>query len=163
MAKKKAVMTNAMRMLTKAGIEYESVEYSAEEVGDDFGCKVADLLGLDRQISFKTLAARGDKTGVIVACIPVPNEVDLKKLAKVSGNKSVQLIHVKELLSVTGYARGSVSPIGMKKKYPTYFDITAKEHEKIAVSAGICGGTLIMKPEDVYKATDCIFEEITKD
>ena len=163
MAKKKPIMTNAMRMLDKAKIKYKSIEYSADEVGDDFGCKIADLLNLDRETTFKTLVARGDKTGIMVVCIPVANEVDLKKLARVSGNKSAEMIHVKELLGLTGYIRGSVSPIGMKKKYPTYINDTALSHDEMAVSAGICGCSLIMKPEDLIKAIDGIAADVIKE
>lgn len=163
MAKKKPVITNAMRLLRTAKIEFEQIEYETDEVGDSFGEKIAELTGLSSEISFKTLVARGDKTGVMVACIPVNCEVDLKKLAKVSQNKKVEMIHVKELLALTGYIRGGVSPIGMKKQYPTYVNISAESHEKIAVSGGCCGITLIMQPDDLKRATHCRFEDIIKD
>ena len=108
----------------------------------------------------KTLVARGDKTGIMVACIPVKSEIDLKKLAKVSGNKKVEMIHVKELLDLTGYIRGGVSPIGMKKQYPTYVEETAKTYEEIAVSGGRCGITLLMSPESLGKVTNCSFSDL---
>ncbi len=162
MKKKKEIVTNAMRLLNSSKTEYEALFYEADGVGDNFGMQIADLTGLPYEISFKTLVARGDKTGVMVACISVNNEVDLKKLAAVSKNKKVEMIHVKELLSLTGYIRGGVSPIGMKKKYPTYVDDNALKYEKIAVSAGACGATLIIRPCDLKKITDCEFGDIKK-
>ncbi len=159
---KKKKMTNAMRLLNAAGIDYETVEYEAEKVGENFGMEIARLTGLKPEMSFKTLVAMGDKSGAIVACVPVDREVDLKKLAKVSGNKRVEMIHVKDLLNLTGYIRGGVSPIGMKKKYPTYIDKSAVEHDRTAVSAGVCGITVIMAPGDLQKITDCSYEDIAK-
>lgn len=163
MAKDKKLVTNAMRMMDKMKIEYETVEYTADEVGDNFGCEIARITGIPTEKCFKTLVARGDKTGVIVACIPVDCEVDLKKLAKVSGNKRADMIHVKELLSLTGYIRGGVSPIGMKKKYPTFVNDSALNCETVAVSAGICGMSVMIKPSDLQKITDCRFADIIKD
>ena len=157
MAKNKGVVTNAMRMLKAAKIDFREVEYEADEVGSAFGEKIAELTGISPDISFKTLVAKGDKTGVMVACIPVNCEIDLKKLAKVSGNKKVEMIHVKELLNLTGYIRGGVSPIGMKKQYPTYVGEQATEFSEIAVSGGRCGVTLIMSPDDLRKVTNCEF------
>ena len=163
MAKKKPVVTNAMRLLKAAGIAYEEIEYEADGVGSDFGVHIAEFCGIDPRVSFKTLVARGDKTGVMVACVPVAEEVDLKKLAAASGNKKVEMIHVKELLSLTGYIRGGVSPIGMKKKYPTYVNSTAEGYDRIVVSGGVCGVSLLLTPSDLQKATGCIFEDITKE
>ncbi len=164
MAKKKAVVTNAMRMLDKAGIKYEAAEYDAEVPLDgNFGRRVAELTGIPAEISFKTLVARGDKTGVIVLCIPVCREADLKKAAKASGNKRVELIHVKELLGLTGYIRGGVSPLGMKKRYPTYFDESCLSHEKTAVSAGICGCTLILSTKELLDEVNASAADITAD
>ncbi len=161
MAKNKAIVTNAMRLLKASKIDYKTVEYTADEVGESFGEKIAELTGISPDISFKTLVAKGDKTGVLVACIPVKCEVDLKKLAKASGNKKVEMIHVKELLALTGYVRGGVSPIGMKKQYPTYVCHTAEKYDEVAVSGGQCGVTLLMSPDDLQKATRCVFEDIT--
>ena len=162
MAKKKAVVTNAMRLLKAAKIDFEEVEYEADEVGEAFGEMIAELTGIPPEMSFKTLVARGDKNGIMVACIPVKCEVDLKKLAKASGDKKAEMIHVKELLDLTGYIRGGVSPIGMKKQYPTYVDILGEGLEKIAVSGGVCGVTLIMTPHDLQKITRCTFTDIVK-
>lgn len=163
MAKKKPVITNAMRLLKAHKIAFETIEYEADEVGEAFGEKIAALTGLAPEMSFKTLVARGDKTGIMTACIPVNCEVDLKRLAAVSGNKKTEMIHVRELLGLTGYIRGGVSPIGMKKQYPTYVNDSAEDLEKIAVSGGTCGVTLIMSPEDLQRATNCRFENIVKE
>ena len=162
MAKKKPVTTNAMRMLKAAKIPFEEIEYEAEEVGEDFGVKIAELTGIAPEMSFKTLVVRGEKRGIMVVCIPVSCEVDLKKLARAVGDKKVEMIHVKELLGLTGYIRGGVSPIGMKKQYPTYVNATAQTLSKVAVSGGICGVTLIMTPQDLQKATGCEFVDIIK-
>lgn len=163
MAKDKKTVTNAMRLLNAAKIDYEAIEYSVEDVGGHFGETVANITGIPCEKSFKTLVARGDKTGIIVCCVPVSTEVDLKKLAKVSGNKKTEMIHVNELLSLTGYIRGGVSPIGMKKQYRTYVHETARTFETVAVSAGICGVTLILAPDGLEKITGCIFADIAKE
>lgn len=160
MAKKKPVMTNAMRLLSKEKINYEAVEYETDEVGDNFGMHIAELTGIPCEQSFKTLVARGND--VMVVCVPVNCEVDLKKLAKASGDKKVELIHVKELLGLTGYIRGGVSPIGMKKRYPTYIHESCLEFDRIAVSGGQCGITLLMSPEDVIKVTGAKTCDIVK-
>lgn len=163
MAKEKKTVTNAMRLLQAAGIDFETVEYEADEVGEHFGSQIAQMTGIPSEKCFKTLVARGDKTGIMVACVPVDLEVDLKKLAKASGNKKTEMIHVKELLGLTGYIRGGVSPVGMKKKYPTYVHESAAELDIMAISGGRCGCTLILSPHDVQKATDCVFYDIAKE
>ncbi|MCC8161195.1 MAG: Cys-tRNA(Pro) deacylase [Oscillospiraceae bacterium] len=162
MAKDKKTVTNAMRLLSAAKIDYETVEYETDEVGDHFGEAIAHLTGIPPEKSFKTLVLRGDKSGIIVACVPVKCEVDLKKAAKASGNKKVEMTHVKELLALTGYIRGGVSPVGMKKKYPTYIDKSAEDFDTIAISGGKCGCTLLLAPSDVRKATDCEFIDIIR-
>lgn len=138
--------TNAMRMLNAAKIPYEVLTYEVDE-NDLSGTHIATQVGLPMDMVFKTLVARGDKTGLTVFCIPVNKEIDLKAAAALTGNKRIEMVHVKELLSLTGYIRGGCSPIGMKKKYPTYFDATAAEHEKITVSAGVRGAQLLMDRE----------------
>ncbi len=132
------VKTNAMRMLDKAKIKYDAIEYAVDE-NDLSGVNVAKEANLDEKIVFKTLVAKGDKTGYIVFCIPVAKEVDLKKSAKASGNKKVEMVHVKDLLGLTGYIRGGCSPIGMKKKFDTFFDKSCVECDEICVSAGVRG------------------------
>lgn len=161
MAKKKAVVTNAMRILSSLKIPFETLEYEADEVGENFGVHIAELTGIPCEMSFKTLVAKG--SDYMVVCIPVDKEVDLKKLAKNSGNKKVELLPVKELLQVTGYIRGGVSPIGMKKKYATYIHTSCKTHSKMAVSGGLCGVTLLLSPDDVIKATDAVVCDIIKE
>lgn len=155
MKKEKKKTTNAVRMLESAKIAFKVIEYEAdEEIGENFGMRVAEKTGLSPEMSFKTLVAKGDKSGYITVCTSVNSEIDLKKLAKESGNKKVELISTKELLPLTGYIRGGVSPIGMKKKFPTYIDISCKNSEKIAVSGGMCGLTLVMDVNDLIKYTN---------
>ena len=163
MAKDRKNVTNAMRILHAAKIDFETVEYETDEIGEHFGETIAELTGLPAVKSFKTLVLRGDKNGIIVVCVPVSDEVDLKKAAKVSGNKKVEMIHVKELLGLTGYIRGGVSPVGMKKKYPTYMHESAMSFDTIAISGGRCGTTLMLAPKDVQKATDCQFTDLIKE
>ena len=157
MAKKKTVTTNAMRILTAAKISFKAVEYEADEEKlkeNTFRLHIAEATGIEPERSFKTLVGKGDKTGVTVFCIPVSCELDLKKAAAKTGNKRVELIHVKELLGLTGYIRGGVSPIGMKKKYPTFFHESLESFEEAAVSGGVCGITLLLAPIDLLKITD---------
>ena len=164
MAKKKAVVTNAMRLLQGAKIEFDAIEYECDgEIGDNFGEKIAEKTGIPPEQSFKTLVVRGEKNGIMVACIPVNHEVDLKKFASCCKDKKVEMIYVKELQGLTGYIRGGVSPIGMKKKYPTYIDETCLNFDKMAVSGGICGVTLLIKPQDVIKICDAVTADIVKD
>ncbi|MDO5397266.1 MAG: Cys-tRNA(Pro) deacylase [bacterium] len=163
MAKKKAVVTNVMRILNAAKVKYDTVEYEHEgEIGHDFGIEISEQTGIPAEQSFKTLVVRGERQGIMVVCIPVNAEADLKKIAKESGDKKVEMIHVKELQGLTGYIRGGVSPIGMKKKYPTYVDESALKFEKIAVSAGICGATVLLSPDDLQKVTECKYRNIKK-
>ena len=145
------VKTNAMRMLDKAKIEYKPLEY---EVGEDLsGTYIAKQIGLPYEIVFKTLVAKGDKTGPVVFCIPVDCEIDLKKAAAVTKNKKIEMIHVKDLLALTGYIRGGCSPIGMKKSFPTYIHETAPTYDKITVSAGVKGCQLLLNPNDLIEFT----------
>lgn len=135
---KKIEKTNAARLLDKARIAYNLIPYKFDE-NDLAAQHVADSLGQDISRVFKTLVLFGDKTGHIVCVVPGNMEVDLKALAKVSGNKKVEMIAMKDLLAVTGYIRGGCSPIGMKKRFPTYFHSTASNFETIYVSAGVRG------------------------
>lgn len=163
MAKKKPIMTNAMRSLASKGIEYEAVEYETDGVIEDhFGMVIAEKTGIPPETSFKTLVLKGEKTGITVACIPVCRELDLKKFAAAAGEKKFEMIHVKDLLALTGYIRGGVSPVGMKKKYPTFIDASCQNHDKIAISAGVCGCTLILKTADVLAVTDAKCADITR-
>ena len=135
--------TNAMRMLDAAKIKYEVKEYEVDE-SDLSGVHIAEQIGLPMAQVFKTLVARGDKTGPIVFCIPVTGEIDLKRAASITGNKRIEMIHVKDLLGLTGYIRGGVSPIGMKKKFPTFIDEGAMAYERITVSSGMRGAQLLL-------------------
>ena len=142
---KKIEKTNAARLLDKARIEYNLIPYEFDE-NDLAAQHVADSLGQDIACVFKTLVLHGDRTGHIVCVVPGNMEVNLKSLAKVSVNKKVEMIAMKDLLAVTGYIRGGCSPIGMKKKFPTYFHSTAQEQEKIYVSAGVRGLQIEIAP-----------------
>ena len=139
----KPIKTNAMRMLDKAKIPFEPILYTVDE-NDLSGIHIADQVGLPYDMVFKTLVARGDKTGPVVFCIPVHLEIDLKKAAVATKNNKVEMIAVKDLLNLTGYIRGGCSPIGMKKQFPTFFHTEAENHEKITVSAGIKGCQLLI-------------------
>lgn len=144
--------TNVMRLLDAAGVHYRTAEYEYDE-SDLSGKHAAEQLDLPAEQVFKTLVARGDKTGPVVFCIPVLDELDLRRAAAVSGNKKVELIHLKELLPLTGYLRGGCSPIGMKKKFPTYIDETCILFDEIAVSAGARGKQIILSPDDLISYT----------
>ena len=145
--------TNVMRLLDAAGINYEAGEYEVDE--DDLsGSHAADMMGMDHDTMFKTLVLKGDKNGYLVCCIPVDEELDLKKVAKASKDKKVEMIHMKELLPLTGYMRGGCSPIGMKKKFPTYIEETAQIFDKISISAGQRGVQVILNPEELAKYVD---------
>ena len=135
--------TNAMRRLDAAGIPYVTYEYPVDE-NDLSGKHIADEIGLPHEVVFKTLVAKGDKTGPVVFCIPVDLEIDLKKAARVTGNKRIEMVHVKDLLALTGYIRGGCSPIGMKKQFPTYLHESALQFEKITVSSGVRGAQLLI-------------------
>ena len=145
---KKIEKTNAARLLDKAGVSYKLIPYEFDE-NDLAAQHVADSLGQDIARVFKTLVLHGDKTGHIVCVVPGNAEVDLKALAKASGNKKVEMIPMKDLLSVTGYIRGGCSPVGMKKRFPTYFHTTALNFETIYVSAGVRGLQIEIAPADL--------------
>ena len=153
--------TNAARMLDRMHIRYECIEYEVDE--DDLsGTHVAAVTGLPPEMLFKTLVAKGDRTGYVVACVPVAEEIDLKALAAVSGNKSAEMIHVKELQGVTGYIRGGCSPLGMKKQFPTFFDSSVKQLSRVSVSAGRRGTQIILAPEDLIRASGAAVADIIR-
>ena len=145
---KKIEKTNAARLLDKAGVPYKLIPYEFDE-NDLAAQHVADSLGQDIARVFKTLVLHGDRTGHVVCVVPGNAEVDLKALAKASGNKKVEMIPMKDLLSVTGYIRGGCSPVGMKKRFPTYFHTTALDFETIYVSAGVRGLQIEIAPADL--------------
>ena len=152
--------TNVMRMLDAAKIAYQPLEYEVDE-NNLAGTHIADEIGLPYEKVYKTLVARGDKTGPVVFVIPSDLEIDLKKSARVTGNKRIEMIHVKDLLALTGYIRGGCSPIGMKKKFPTYISHFAKNHEEITVSAGVRGIQLLLSTEALIAFTDAKCADIT--
>ena len=141
-----AVKTNAVRLVESAKIPCREAFYEYDEQ-DLSGNHAADAIGMPREQVFKTLVARGEKTGINVFCIPVCCALDLKKAARAAGDKNMEMVAVKELLALTGYIRGGCSPVGMKKKYPTFFDETCILWDEIAVSAGARGHQLIVNPE----------------
>jgi Cys-tRNA(Pro)/Cys-tRNA(Cys) deacylase len=146
--------TNAARLLDIQGIKYVLVEYAVDE-SDLSATAVASKLGQNIEQVFKTLVLRGDKTGVFVCVIPGGEELDLKKAAHVSGNKNAAMIPQKEILGITGYIRGGCSPLGMKKKFPTYIDESCVLHDYIYVSAGIRGLQIKITPNDLIASASC--------
>ena len=153
--KEKINKTNVARLLDKAKIAYQLVPYEVDE-NDLSATHVAEQLGEDIAQVFKTLILHGDKSGYFVCVIPGADEVDLKKAAKVSGNKKCEMIPVKELLPLTGYIRGGCSPIGMKKHFPTYIHPTASGFDKTYVSAGQRGLQIQIAPADLIKVAQAI-------
>ena len=149
--------TNALRLIQQAGIPCRESFYEYDE-NDLRGTHAANAIGMPEEQVFKTLVARGDRTGIHVFCIPVCCELDLKKAAKAAGDKKIELFAVKELLGLTGYIRGGCSPVGMKKQYPTHFDETCILCDEIAVSAGERGHQMILNPEALaeYLGADII-------
>ncbi len=153
--------TNALRLLENAKIKFETVEYEVDE-SDLSGTHIAEMLGQDPDSIFKTLVCVDDKGGHHVFCIPVAYELDLKKCAVAAGVKRVEMIHVKELLPLTGYIRGGCSPVGMKKKFPTYIDETATLCDRIYVSGGMRGLQMILSPTDLADFVGAGFADLIK-
>lgn len=153
MKEQKQEKTNVMRMLDVAKISYQIMEYQVDEQ-DLSGVHVARSLGQDPERVFKTLVLKGERTPYLVCCIPVAEELDLKKTAQIAGEKKIEMIPMKELLPVTGYIRGGCSPIGMKKKFPAYIEETAVLFDTIAVSAGVRGVQILIRPEDLADYID---------
>ncbi len=142
------IKTNAMRLLAQAGIHFTTKEYQVDE-NDLSGVHAAAQLGLDSDKVFKTLVARGEKKGLMVFCVPVAYELDLKKAASAAHDKKIELITVRELPELTGYIRGGCSPVGMKKKYPVFIDETAELYDTIYISAGTRGCQMELDPRDL--------------
>ena len=153
--------TNVMRILESAKIDFTALEYEVNE--DDLsGTSTARKLGLPEEEVFKTLVLKGDKNGLFICCIPSNYEIDLKKAAKVSGNKSCEMLHVKDLLKNVGYVRGACSPVGMKKDFPAFFDENALLFEKICISAGTKGIMLRVSPEEIIAFRNAQTAELIK-
>jgi len=145
--------TNAARILDGLHIDYELREYVVDE-NDLSATSVAQKVHMPAEQVFKTLVARGDKTGVLMACVPGDAELDLKELAAASGNKKVEMVSLKEVQPLTGYIRGGVSPLGAKKRYPVFIDETVLLWPVIAISAGIRGCQMIVRPDDLVTAVE---------
>ena len=154
--------TNAMRRLDSAKIRYEVKTYVVDE-NDLSGIHIADQIGIPYEQCFKTLVASGDKTGPLVFCIPVKEEIDMKRAASITGNKKIEMIHVKDLLALTGYIRGGVSPIGMKKRFQTVIHESALSFEKIAFSAGKRGCQVELSPKELIKLIGAKTSDIVSD
>ena len=154
-----ATKTNAVRLVEQAGIPCRECFYAYDEK-DLNGNHAAAAIGMPPEQVFKTLVARGERTGINVFSIPVCCELDLKKAAKAAGDKNMEMAAVKELLALTGYIRGGCSPVGMKKKYPTFFDETCILWDEIAVSAGARGHQMIVPPEGLAELVNAKLVDI---
>ena len=159
MAKQKINKTNVVRLLDKAKVAYELIPYEVDE-SDLSAVHVAAQLGEDVDRVFKTIVLHGDKTGHFVCVVPGEHEIDLKKAAKVSGNKKCELLPMKELLPVTGYIRGGCSPIGMKKHFPTYLHESASAFDYIYVSAGQRGLQVKLSPQDLLREAGAVYADL---
>lgn len=155
-----ATKTNAVRLVQQAGIPCREEFYEFDE-NDLNGNHAAAAIGKPAEEVFKTLVARGERTGINVFCIPVCFELDLKKAAKAAGDKNMVMVPVKELLALTGYIRGGCSPVGMKKKYPTFIDETCQLYEEIAVSAGARGHQMLLNPEELAQLIGAKLVDLT--
>lgn len=158
MAKNKEIKTNAMRILEREKIPFTHYTYECDEFID--GIQIADKLSLPYEKVYKTLVTEGSSKSYFVFVIPIAEELDLKKAARSVGEKSVSMIHVKDINAVTGYIRGGCTAIGMKKQYVTRLDISAKEQETIIVSGGRIGSQIELKPDDLLKASGGEFGDI---
>lgn len=154
-----ASKTNAVRLVSQAKIPCREAFYEYD-VDDLSGIHAAEALGFPPEQVFKTLVARGSRTGINVFCIPVCSELDLKKAAKVAGDKDMAMVPVKDLLGLTGYIRGGCSPVGMKKHYPTFFDETCEIFDEIAVSAGERGHQMIVPPSELIALIGAAISDI---
>ena len=155
----KEVKTNAMRILDKNKVKYETIQYECDEFID--GLHTAEKTGAPVEQSFKTLVAQGKSRQYYVFVIPIAEEVHLKNAAKLVGEKSVEMIHVKDITAITGYVRGGCSPIGMKKQFRTVIDSSAQQYDEIYVSGGRIGTTLKLSQEDLRKTVRAEYGELT--
>ena len=156
---KKELKTNAMRILDRQKIHYEYEEYDCDEFVD--GIQVADQLGYAHELVFKTLVTTGKSGNHYVFVIPIEDEIDFKKAAKVVGEKSLEMLHLKDLTKVTGYVRGGCTAIGMKKQFPTVIQKDAESLEYMHVSAGKLGMQLKLSPKDLQKVSNAKFDDVT--
>lgn len=158
MAKNKEIKTNAMRILDRMKIPYEHYTYECEEFTD--GMQIVEKLQLNPDQVYKTLVTQGNTKEYFVFVIPVAAELDMKKAAKAVGQKSVSMIHVKEITQITGYVRGGCTAVGMKKQFATVIDETARDLEKIVVSGGRIGSQLELSPTDLARAAQAAFAPV---
>lgn len=161
MGKKKQSKTNAARILDTMEIHYTLKEYPVDE-SDLSAVHVAASIGMPVEMIFKTLVARGDKTGILMAVIPGAKELDMKAIANISGNKRVEMVPMKEIFALTGYIRGGCSPLGAKKPYPVYIDARVRGQKEVVVSAGKRGEQLVLAPEDLIRATNATVGELIR-
>ena len=161
MSKTKEVKTNAMRMLDRMKIPYEAHTYECDEFVD--GIQIADMLGLPHEKVYKTLVTQGNSKNYFVFVIPIEAELDMKKAARAVSEKSVSMIHVKDITAVTGYVRGGCTAIGMKKQYRTVISETARNLQKIYVSGGKIGCQIELSPDDLCKACGAVYGDIIVD
>lgn len=159
---KKLPKTNAARLLDAAHITYTLIPYEVDE-SNLAADHVAEQLGEPLQQVFKTLVLRGDRTGIFVCVVPGDLEVDLKLAARVSGNKSAEMIAVRELLATTGYIRGGCSPIGMRKPFPTYIHHTCELYDKIYISAGVRGMQICIAPADLIRISSATIATVCQE
>lgn len=157
----KSVKTNALRLLDRAKISYEIKEYQYDDKHLS-GEHIVSQVDMEAKDIFKTLVLKGNHD-YLVCCIPVLEEIDLKKLAKLSNNKSVTMIHMKDLLQITGYIRGGCSPVGMKKKFDTYIDSSVNECTKIALSAGKRGYQMIVDAKELINYLNAVVGDVIKE
>jgi Cys-tRNA(Pro)/Cys-tRNA(Cys) deacylase len=155
----KEVKTNAMRILDKHKISYEIIQYQCDEFID--GLHTAEKTGAPVEQSFKTLVMQGKSRQYYVFVVPIADEVDLKAAARAVSEKSVEMIHVKDITAITGYVRGGCSPLGMKKQFPTILHTSAKNYDRIYISGGRIGTTIVLSPEDLVKVTGASYADIT--
>ena len=159
--KQKEQKTNVARILDTLGIEYELKTYEVDE-SDLSAVHVAASVGMPIEMVYKTLVCRGDKNGILMAVIPGGGELDMKALAAASGNKRVEMVHLKEVFGLTGYIRGGCSPLGAKKEYPVYLDDSANAQSVIAVSAGKRGEQILLAPTDLVQAAKAVLARIAR-
>ena len=159
MTKNKEIKTNAMRILDRKKIPYRLIQYECSEFID--GLHTAEKTGAPVEQSFKTLVTRGKSGQFYVLVIPIAEEINLKNAARLAGEKSLEMIHVKEITGITGYVRGGCSPIGMKKQFPTFIHESARQYSEIYVSGGRIGTTLCLSPTDLLAACGGVYGNLT--
>ena len=166
MAKREKLQkTNAMRELERAGIAFTALTYADDDgsPASGYGVHVAELLGEDPASAFKTLVTVTPSGGHVVCCIPVAEELDLKKAAAAVGEKSLSMLHVRDLEPVTGYVRGGCSPVGMRKAFPTVIDETAQLFDEVGISGGRRGLSLTLSPDDLVSFTGAILADVCRE